>query len=82
MYNIANTSVRVAPAELHLPFQAWRSVDHSQQGFFIESFIDEAAHAADADPLEYRLAMLKGSPRHVAVSRTRSRRASVNQAAL
>lgn len=67
MYDIANTSVRVAPADLHLPFQAWRSVDHSQQGFFIESFIDEAAHAAGEDPLEYRLAMLKGSPRHVAV---------------
>ncbi|MCK0099966.1 molybdopterin-dependent oxidoreductase [Qipengyuania sp. S6317L1] len=67
MYDIANTSVRVAPAELHLPFQAWRSVDHSQQGFFIESFIDEAAHAAGADPLEYRMEMLKGSARHVAV---------------
>lgn len=67
IYDIANTSVRVAPADLHLPFQAWRSVDHSQQSFFIESFIDEAAHAADADPLEYRLEMLKGSPRHVAV---------------
>ncbi|MEM1051392.1 MAG: molybdopterin cofactor-binding domain-containing protein [Pseudomonadota bacterium] len=67
MYNIANTSVRVAAANLHLPFQAWRSVDHSQQGFFIESFIDEAAHAAGRDPLEYRLEMLEGSPRHLAV---------------
>lgn len=67
MYDIANTSVRVAPAELHLPFQAWRSVDHSQQGFFIESFIDEAAHEAGADPLEYRMEMLKGSAHHVAV---------------
>ena len=34
MYDIANTSVRVAPVDLHLPFQAWRSVDHSQQGYF------------------------------------------------
>lgn len=67
MYDIANTSIRVAEAELHLPFQAWRSVDHSQQGFFIESFIDEAAHAAGQDPLDYRLAMLAGSPRHKAV---------------
>ncbi len=67
MYDIANTSVRVAEAELHLPFQAWRSVDHSQQGFFIESFIDEAAHAAGTDPLEFRLAMLSNAPRHKAV---------------
>ncbi len=67
MYDIANTSIRVAEAELHLPFQAWRSVDHSQQGFFIESFIDEAAHAAGTDPLEYRLAMLGNAPRQKAV---------------
>lgn len=67
MYDIPNTSIRVAEAELHLPFQAWRSVDHSQQGWFIESFVDEAAHEAGKDPLEYRLAMLSNAPRHKAV---------------
>jgi len=67
MYSIENTKVRVAEAPLHLPFQAWRSVDHSQQGFFVESFIDEAANAAGADPLEYRLSMLAAAPRHKAV---------------
>jgi isoquinoline 1-oxidoreductase beta subunit len=66
-YDIPNKSIRVAAAELHLPPAALRSVDHSQQGFFIESFIDEAAHAAGRDPLGYRLAMLKNSPRHKAV---------------
>lgn len=66
-YAIPNTSIRVAEAELHLPFQAWRSVDHSKQGFFIESFIDEAAHAAGADPLDFRLALLANAPRHKAV---------------
>ncbi|MEM7690150.1 MAG: molybdopterin cofactor-binding domain-containing protein, partial [Pseudomonadota bacterium] len=67
IYSIPNTRVRTAEAPLHLPFAAWRSVDHSQHGFFIESFIDEAAHAAGADPYEYRLAMLKDAPRQVAV---------------
>ncbi len=67
MYDIANTSVRVAEAELHLPFSSWRSVDHSQHGWFIESFIDEAAHAAGKDPVEYRLDMLQNAPRHAAV---------------
>ncbi|NBW74397.1 MAG: xanthine dehydrogenase family protein molybdopterin-binding subunit [Sphingomonadaceae bacterium] len=66
-YDIPHKSIRVAEAELHLPFAAFRSVDHSQQAFFIESFIDEAAHAAGRDPLEFRLAMLGGSPRHKAV---------------
>jgi len=67
IYAIPNTQVRVAAAPRHLPFAAWRSVDHSQHGWFIESFIDEAAHAAGADPYEYRLAMLKDAPRHAAV---------------
>lgn len=66
-YSIPNTSVRHAAAEAHLPTAAWRSVDHSQQGYFIESFIDEAAHAAGKDPVEYRLAMLGDAPRHKAV---------------
>ena len=67
IYSIPNTAVRVAEAEALLPFAAWRSVDHSQHGWFIESFIDEAAHAAGADPYEYRLAMLTDAPRHAAV---------------
>lgn len=69
IYSIPNTSVRVAEAEALLPFAAWRSVDHSQHGWFIESFIDEAAHAGGHDPYEYRLAMLKDAPRHAVVLR-------------
>lgn len=42
----------------------WRSVDASQNVFFRESFLDECAHAASADPLEYRLQLLgKEHPR-------------------
>jgi isoquinoline 1-oxidoreductase beta subunit len=51
----------------HVPFGAWRSVDHSQHGFFTESFIDEAAHAAGKDPFEFRADLLKDHPRHLAV---------------
>lgn len=36
----------------------WRSVDASQNVFFRESFIDECAHAAGIDPLEYRMRSL------------------------
>ncbi|MEL6708126.1 MAG: molybdopterin cofactor-binding domain-containing protein [Pseudomonadota bacterium] len=69
IYSIPNSKVRVAEAPLHLPFAAWRSVDHSQHGFFIESFVDEAAFEAGKDPYEYRLAMLKDAPRQTAVLR-------------
>lgn len=53
--------------ELPVPVGFWRSVGHSHQAFFKESFIDEAAHAAGQDPLAFRLALLKDHPRHAAV---------------
>jgi isoquinoline 1-oxidoreductase beta subunit len=53
--------------DLPVPVGFWRSVGHSHQAFFQESFLDECAHAAKADPLQYRLAHLAQHPRHRAV---------------
>ncbi len=67
-YDIGNQRVRTLnDVALPLPFWPWRSVDHSQHGFFVESFVDEMAHAAGKDPLEFRLSMLGKSPRFAAV---------------
>ena len=50
-----------------VPVGFWRAVGHSHQAFFKESFVDEAAHAAKADPVAWRLALLKNHPRHAKV---------------
>ncbi|MEJ8849426.1 xanthine dehydrogenase family protein molybdopterin-binding subunit [Variovorax rhizosphaerae] len=50
-----------------VPVGFWRSVGHSHQAFFTESFIDEAAAAAGKDPLAFRLDLLGGQPGHLRV---------------
>ena len=66
-YAVPAQDIGFVSSPVHIPFGAWRSVDHSQHGFFTESFIDEAAFAAGKDAFEYRAALLQGSPRHLAV---------------
>ncbi|MBY0519149.1 MAG: molybdopterin-dependent oxidoreductase [Sphingomonas sp.] len=46
---------------------AWRSVNATQHGFYAESFMDELAHAAGLDPVEFRKRHLKPGSRHLAV---------------
>ena len=53
-----------------VPLGYWRSVGHSFSTFVVDSFIDELADAAGADPLEFRLRLLDGQPRHQNVLRT------------
>ena len=66
-YKIANHKIRKIDVPTHLRFGPWRSVDHSQHGFFIESFVDEMAQAAGKDGYEFRRDLLSGSKRHLAV---------------
>lgn len=63
-YAIENQSIRVVDGDTHVPVAAWRSVDHSQQTFFIESFIDEIAHRAGRNPYQMRMELLRQHPRH------------------
>jgi isoquinoline 1-oxidoreductase beta subunit len=46
-------------ADLSVPLGFWRSVGHSMNAFFLESFIDELALAAGADPLAFRLDLIR-----------------------
>ena len=47
----------------HIPTAFWRGVGPTHNVFVVESFIDELAAAAQADPLQYRLALLQHNPR-------------------
>ncbi|NNC36118.1 MAG: xanthine dehydrogenase family protein molybdopterin-binding subunit [Hyphomonadaceae bacterium] len=45
----------------------WRGVNLNQNTLYLESFLDEMAHAAGEDALDFRLAMLKDEPKMAAV---------------
>jgi isoquinoline 1-oxidoreductase subunit beta len=66
LYSVPNQAYGAAKVATHVPTGPWRSVESSWHGFFIESFVDELAHHANRDPMDYRRALLKSHPRHLA----------------
>ena len=61
-YEIRNLRVDCADATSPVPVGPWRAVEYPSTVFGRESFLDELAHAAGADPIAFRLALL---PRNV-----------------
>jgi isoquinoline 1-oxidoreductase subunit beta len=57
-YTIPNQKVEYAQRNPHVPVGFWRAPG-LQNSFYRECFIDELAHAAGKDPLEFRLSMMK-----------------------
>ena len=57
-YAIPNVRMEYNPADSAVPRAWWRSVEHSFNGFAVESFIDELAAAAGKDPFEFRRNLL------------------------
>jgi isoquinoline 1-oxidoreductase beta subunit len=66
-YDIRHQRMEHVTVASPVPVGFWRSVGHSMNAFFVESFIDEMAVLAGADPLAFRLAMLVDAPRHRSV---------------
>ncbi len=66
-YDVPHQKVSHVIVDTPVPLGTWRSVGHSHNAFFKESFIDELAHAAGQDPVTFRRAMLAQHPRHRAV---------------
>jgi isoquinoline 1-oxidoreductase subunit beta len=66
-YDLPSYLVDFAMRNTHVPVGVWRSVNHSQNAFFKESFIDEMAHAAEVDPYTFRRKLLAKKPQDLAV---------------
>jgi isoquinoline 1-oxidoreductase beta subunit len=64
---VPNHRVELHTVDPGVPVLWWRSVGHSINAFVVESFVDELAHAAKKDPLEFRRALLAKAPRVRAV---------------
>ncbi|TAG81596.1 MAG: xanthine dehydrogenase family protein molybdopterin-binding subunit [Burkholderiales bacterium] len=64
---IANFHVDHAQVDLPVPMGYWRSVGHSFNAFFVESFVDEIANALKKDSYLFRLELLKDVPRFAKV---------------
>ncbi len=64
-YAMPNAQTRYVMCNTPVPVGFWRSVGHSITAFTVESFIDELAHAAHADPYAFRRQLLLhgGDPR-------------------
>lgn len=66
-YTIPNLLIDHAMRNPHVPPGFWRGVNLNQNTIYLECFIDELAHAAGKDPLEFRRALMKNHPKHLAV---------------
>ena len=66
-YAIPNLLIDHAIHNPHVPAGFWRGVNLNQNTLYLESFIDELAHASGQDPLAMRRKLLANSPKPLAV---------------
>jgi len=66
-YNVGALKAHYVDGPAHVPLGPWRSVDHTQHGFFIESVVDELAAKAGMDGYAYRRKLLAAKPRFLNV---------------
>jgi isoquinoline 1-oxidoreductase subunit beta len=66
-YSIPNLLIDHAMRNPHVPPGFWRGVNINQNAIFIECFMDELAHSAGQDPLEFRRKLMANHPRNLGV---------------
>jgi isoquinoline 1-oxidoreductase subunit beta len=66
-YSVPNLLVEHAMRNPHVPPGFWRGVNVNHNAIYLECFMDELAHAAGQDPLEFRRKLMSKHPKHLAV---------------
>jgi isoquinoline 1-oxidoreductase beta subunit len=79
-YDVPNIYVDYLQHEIGIDVGYWRSVSHALNCFAVESFIDELAAEAQADPYEFRRGLLQKQPRWQGVLDVAARRAQWGRA--
>jgi isoquinoline 1-oxidoreductase beta subunit len=64
---VPNLLIDHAMRNTHVPVGFWRGVNTNQNTIYMECFMDELAHAAGRDPLEFRRSLMGKNPRQLAV---------------
>jgi isoquinoline 1-oxidoreductase beta subunit len=66
-YDIPHLLIDHAMRNPHVTPGFWRGVNNNQNAIYLECFMDEVAHAAGQDPLEFRRKLMAKYPKHLAV---------------
>jgi isoquinoline 1-oxidoreductase beta subunit len=66
-YTIPNLLIDHAMRNPPIPPWFWRGVNNNQNAIYLECFMDELAHAAGQDPLEFRRKLMTKHPKHLGV---------------
>jgi isoquinoline 1-oxidoreductase beta subunit len=74
-YTFPNLLIDHAMRNPHVPPGFWRGVNANQNAIYMECFMDELAHAAGKDPLEFRLKLMDKHPKNAAVLKAAAERA-------
>jgi isoquinoline 1-oxidoreductase beta subunit len=79
-YDVGNLAVELHTAGEGVPVLWWRSVGHTHTAYTVETMIDRLAEAAGADPVAYRLGLLRKDPRLAGVLRLAADKAGWSRA--
>jgi isoquinoline 1-oxidoreductase subunit beta len=66
-YDVPNLLIEYVMRNSHVPVGPWRGVNTNQNAVYMECFMEEVARAAGKDSLEFRRALMKEHPKHLAV---------------